>query len=68
MFVPIPSENHLLKEILNYSPIIPIIKISSNPSIDFIDIGKYIVIYLGLALVSLSTAIKGLSNDENIRL
>ncbi|HOE93450.1 MAG TPA: ABC transporter permease [Methanofastidiosum sp.] len=68
MFVPIPSENSLLKEMLSYSPIIPIIKISSNPSINFLEIGKYIAIYLGLALVSLSIAIKGLSNDENIRL
>ncbi|MCC7572000.1 MAG: ABC transporter permease [Candidatus Methanofastidiosum sp.] len=68
MFVPIPVENSLLKEILSYSPIIPLIKIASNPSVDLLEIGKYMAIYSGLALVSLFIALKGIANDENIRL
>jgi len=68
MFVPIPLENPMLKEILSYSPIIPLIKISSNPSVDLLEIGKYMAVYSGLALISLFIALKGISKDENIRL
>lgn len=68
MFVPIPVENSFLKDILSYSPIVPIIKIASNPAVDLLEIGKYILIYSGFAFVSLIVALKGISNDENIRL
>jgi len=68
MFVPIPVENVILKEILSYSPIIPIIKISSNPAVDILEVGKYIAVYSGLALLSLIIALKGIAKDENIRL
>lgn len=68
MFVPIPVENPILKEILSYSPIIPIIKISSNPAIDLLEVGKYMLIYSVLTLFSLIVALKGISKDENIRL
>jgi len=68
MFVPIPVENPILKEVLSYSPIIPLIKIASNPSIDLLEIGKYMAIYSGLALISLFIALKGIAKDENIRL
>ncbi|KYC53982.1 MAG: ABC-2 family transporter protein [Candidatus Methanofastidiosum methylothiophilum] len=68
MFVPIPVENNFLKEILSYSPIIPIIKIASNPAVNLLDIGRYILIYSGFALFSLIVALKGIANDENIRL
>ncbi|KYC45180.1 MAG: ABC-2 family transporter protein [Candidatus Methanofastidiosum methylothiophilum] len=68
MFVPIPVENPLLKEMLSYSPIIPLIKITSNPSLDLFEIGKYMALYFGLALFSLFIALKGIAKDENIRL
>ena len=68
MFVPIPLENPILKEILSYSPIIPLIKIASNPTVDLLEIGKYMAIYSWLSLVSLLIALKGIAKDENIRL
>lgn len=68
MFVPMPFENPIIKEIMSYSPIIPIIKIASNPTVDFLEVGKHIALYSGLSLISVYAALKGITKDENIRL
>ncbi len=68
MFVPMPFENPFLKEVMGYSPIIPIIKIASNPSVDFLEVGKYLAIYSVFSLISIYVALKGIGKDENIRL